>query len=71
MDGYEAAKHIRAFDRPDAKTVVIVAVTADAFADDVDKCLDAGMDGYIAKPINPELMYRTLCQLLEKKQKQS
>ena len=60
MDGYEAAKAIRALDRPDAGTVPIVAMTADAFADDVQKCLDAGMNGHISKPVEPELMFDTL-----------
>ena len=60
MDGYEAARRIRALDRPDAKTVPIIAMTADAFADDVQKCLDAGMNGHIAKPIDPEKLYASL-----------
>jgi CheY-like chemotaxis protein len=60
MDGYEATKSIRALNRSDAKTVPIVAMTADAFADDVQKCLDAGMDGHIAKPIEPQKLYLLL-----------
>ncbi len=60
MDGCEAARAIRALDRPDAKTVPILAMTADAFADDVRKCLDAGMNGHIAKPVDPETLYRAL-----------
>jgi CheY-like chemotaxis protein len=64
LDGYEATREIRNLDRPDAQTILVIAVTADAFADDVDKCLDTGMDGYIAKPIDPLNMYRVICQLL-------
>jgi signal transduction histidine kinase/ActR/RegA family two-component response regulator len=60
MDGFGAAAAIRALDRPDAKTVPIIAMSADAFADDVQKCLDAGMNGHIAKPIDPEAMYAAL-----------
>jgi len=57
MDGMAAAKAIRALDHPDAKSVPIFAMTADAFDDDVQKCLDAGMNGHIAKPIDPKLLY--------------
>jgi signal transduction histidine kinase len=60
MDGYEATKSIRALNRSDAKTVPIIAMTADAFADDVQKCLDAGMNGHIAKPIEPQKLYLLL-----------
>jgi PAS domain S-box-containing protein len=60
MDGYEATKRIRALPRADAKTVPIIAMTADAFADDVKKCLQAGMNGHIAKPIDPKILYNEL-----------
>ena len=60
MDGYTATKTIRALNRPDAGTVPILAMTADAFAEDVQKCLDAGMNGHIAKPIDPEQLIRML-----------
>lgn len=62
MDGYEAARAIRALNRPDAGTVPIIAMTADAFTDDVQKCLDAGMNGHIAKPIEPARLYQTLAE---------
>jgi signal transduction histidine kinase/AmiR/NasT family two-component response regulator len=64
MDGYEAARAIRALDRPDAKTVPILAMTADAFADDVQKCLDAGMNGHISKPIEPDVLFGTLSAVI-------
>ena len=51
MDGYEASRIIRALDRPDAKTVPIVALTANAFKEDIDKALAAGMDAHLAKPM--------------------
>lgn len=60
MDGYEAAKAIRRLDRPDAAEVPIIAMTADAFAEDVQKCLNAGMDSHIAKPIDPQILYDIL-----------
>jgi CheY-like chemotaxis protein len=60
MDGYEAARTIRAMNRPDAKTVPILAMTADAFTDDVKKCYDAGMNGHVSKPIDPQVLYGEL-----------
>ena len=63
MDGYQAAKAIRALARPDAKTVPILAMTADAFEEDVQKCLDAGMNGHVAKPIDPAALYAALLRV--------
>jgi len=60
MDEYAATKAIRNLKRADAKDVPILAMTADAFSDDIQKCLDAGMNGHIAKPIDPEGLFRTL-----------
>ena len=60
MDGYETARAIRALDRPDAGTVPIIAMTADTFSDDVQKCLDAGMNGHVAKPIAPDKLFEAL-----------
>ena len=62
MGGYEAAKRIRELKRLDAGTVPIIAMTADAFADDVKKCLDAGMNGHIAKPVDPDVLYLRLVE---------
>jgi len=52
MDGYEATRRIRALDAPRAKTVPIIAMTANAFKDDVEKALESGMNAHMAKPIN-------------------
>jgi signal transduction histidine kinase/DNA-binding response OmpR family regulator len=52
MDGYEATQQIRSCNHPRAKTIPIVAMTANAFAEDVRNALDAGMDGHLAKPID-------------------
>lgn len=51
MDGLTATRTIRALERPDAKTIPIIAVTANAFVEDVQKCMDVGMNGHVAKPI--------------------
>lgn len=57
MNGYEATRAIRAYDREDLKTIPIVAMSADAFSDDVIKSKEAGMNDHISKPIDiPKLM---------------
>ena len=52
MDGCSAAKAIRALDRPDAATVPIIAVTANAFSEDISKTKEAGMNAHLSKPID-------------------
>ena len=64
MDGYKATQQIRSLPRADAKTVPIIAMTADAFTDDVKKCLDAGMNSHISKPVDPDSLYRVLEKIL-------
>lgn len=54
MGGYDATKNIRALQRPDAQKIPIIAMTADAFSEDIKKCLDCGMNAHTAKPINIE-----------------
>jgi signal transduction histidine kinase/DNA-binding response OmpR family regulator len=54
MDGYEATRRIRALELPKAKTVPIVAMTANVFREDIEKCLNAGMDAHVGKPIDFE-----------------
>ena len=57
MNGLEAARTIRAMSREDASRIPIIAMTADAFSDDIKACLDSGMNGHVAKPLNmPELL---------------
>ena len=65
MTGYEATEVIRAMDRPDAKTIPIIAMTADAFAEDVQKCLDVGMNAHVAKPIDVREVTRLLLKFIE------
>ena len=64
MNGYEATRHIRALDIPNAKEIPIIAVTANAFTDDIDKCIDAGMNGHIGKPIDYENLIKVLKKYL-------
>ena len=52
MNGLEAARTIRALNRPDAKTVPIIAMTANAFREDIQECQNAGMNAHVAKPID-------------------
>ena len=63
LNGYEATKRIRASERPDAASVPIIAMTADAFTEDIQKCLEAGMDAHIAKPMDFERLLRLLTTL--------
>lgn len=60
MDGLEAANAIRSLDREDAKRIPIIAMTANAFAEDVQKSKAAGMNAHLAKPIEPRELYQTL-----------
>ena len=60
MDGHEATRAIRALDRPDAATVPIFAMTANAFAEDRQKALAAGMTDHITKPLEPGVLFRML-----------
>ena len=60
MNGLEAATIIRSLDREDAKTVPIIAMTASAFDEDVQRSLQAGMNAHLSKPIEMERLYETL-----------
>lgn len=64
MNGYEATREIRGLDRPDAATVPIVAMTADAFAEDREKAREAGMNAHVAKPIDVREVLRVLARLV-------
>ena len=69
MNGYEAARAIRASQHPDAQRIPILAMTANAFAEDISAALAAGMNRHIAKPIDVKVLFRTLREvfLTEKK----
>lgn len=60
MNGYQATDHIRSSDKPGAATIPIIAMTADAYEEDVRKCLAHGMNSHVSKPINPEQLYREI-----------
>ena len=62
MDGIEATRRIRA--RTDGQTIPIIAMTANAYADDRTRCFEAGMNDFIAKPIDPEAVFATLLKWL-------
>jgi signal transduction histidine kinase/HAMP domain-containing protein/ActR/RegA family two-component response regulator len=64
MNGYDAAGAIRALDRPDAKTVPIVALTANAFKEDIDKAIASGMNSHLAKPMDPDRVLEVTFKLL-------
>lgn len=66
MNGYEATNAIRNMSRPDGKDVVIIAMTANAFVEDVANSLEAGMNDHLAKPIDTELMYQVLGRYIKK-----
>ena len=60
MDGPNAARAIRALDRPDAKTIPIIALTANAYREDVDVCVAAGMNAHLAKPLSVDKVVAAL-----------
>ena len=65
MDGLEATRAIRALpDRPDARTIPIIALTANAFDEDVQRSLQAGLNAHLSKPVQPELLFSALESLL-------
>lgn len=66
MDGLEATREIRKLKRRDAKIIPVIAMSANAFEEDREKSIDAGIDAYLAKPINPNELYKTLYEQSEK-----
>ncbi|MBR2256085.1 MAG: response regulator, partial [Blautia sp.] len=64
MDGLEATEAIRKLNRPDAKTIPIIAMTANAFDEDVQRSLQVGMDAHLTKPVESERLYQTLEELI-------
>lgn len=67
MDGLEATDTIRKLDREDAKKIPIIALTANAFAEDVERSMQSGLDAHLSKPLEPEKIYKTLAKLIAKK----
>lgn len=67
MDGLEAARNIRAMDRPDAVSVPIFAMTANAYDEDMEMSREAGMNEHLSKPVDAEVLYRTIWQYAGRK----
>ena len=63
-DSLEATQAIRALDRPDAVRVPIIAMTANAFDEDVQRSMQAGLNAHLSKPVEPDTLYRTLESLI-------
>ena len=68
MNGYEATRAIRELNREDAAAIPIIAMTANAFAEDVKEALDAGMNAHIAKPVDMGLLRKTVNQYMKRKE---
>ena len=66
MDGLTATETIRSMDRPDAKTIPIIALTANAFDEDVQRSMQAGMNAHLSKPVEPARLFETLENLIGK-----
>jgi CheY-like chemotaxis protein len=67
MDGYEATRKIRALKTPQAKTIRIIAMTANVFREDIERCLEAGMDNHLGKPLDFEDVISKLRQYMPRK----
>lgn len=65
MDGYAATKAIRSLERQDAKTIPIIAMSANAFEEDKIQAEECGMNDYVVKPIDPTRLYQTLSKHLQ------
>ena len=65
MDGLEATRTIRAMDRPDAKKIPIIALTANAFDEDVQRSMQAGLNAHLSKPVEPDTLFSTLEGLIK------
>jgi len=64
MDGLEATKAIREMEREDAKKIPIIALTANAFDEDVQRSMQAGLNAHLSKPVEPENLFETLETLI-------
>ena len=67
MDGLEATRRIRAEERGHGEHIPIIAMTANAMTGDRERCLDSGMDGYLSKPVKPEVLYQEIDRVMSGK----
>ena len=67
MSGLDATQAIRALNRADAKTIPIIALTANAFEEDIHRSIQAGLNAHLSKPIEPEIIYKTLEKLINER----
>ena len=65
MDGLEATQKIRSMERKDARDIPIIALTANAFDEDVQRSMQAGLNAHLSKPVQPEVLFETLESLIE------
>ena len=68
MDGLTATKKIRASNHPDARTIPIIAMTANVFDEDVERSIESGMNAHLSKPIEPELLYETMAKYIRERE---
>lgn len=71
MDGYTATRAIRACGQPDAGTVPIIAMTANAFVDDIRDAIEAGMDAHVAKPVQVDKLTSAIQQVLDSRTRET
>lgn len=62
LDGFGATEKIRQSSHPQAKTIPIIAMTADAFDDELKHAIESGMNGYITKPVDPDKLFATISE---------
>ena len=67
LNGYQATRHIRALDDPNKSKILILAMTANAFEEDRQAAFEAGMDGYVVKPVEVKVLLDTMVEALEKR----
>ena len=65
MDGYETARAIRSSGQADAATIPIIAMSANAYAEDVKKCLDCGMNAHLSKPLFQDVLLETIAKFMK------
>ena len=70
MDGLEATRRIRAMERDGAKKIPIVALTANAFDEDAQRSMQAGLNAHLSKPVEPEALFQTLESLIQPREEE-